>query len=110
MVLENVRSAPWPEIVQKFKLVGYHAQATMVDTKEYYIPQTRTRGYLFACRADAFSETTLEEWTGKFAALKRLASAPIDAFLLDDEDHRVALLRSSVKEGSQVERPWEKAR
>ena len=53
VILENVSGAPWEKKVEIFeKELGYYATWSRVDTKNFYIPQTRMRGYLFAVRKD----------------------------------------------------------
>lgn len=46
MILENVCGAPWGHIKDAFKEIDYHAYHIKVDTKNYYLPQTRERGYM----------------------------------------------------------------
>ncbi|KAJ1552817.1 hypothetical protein HK405_009912, partial [Cladochytrium tenue] len=48
VILENVCSAPWDKVVEKFGTINYTAQYVRADTKFYYIPHTRTRVYLIA--------------------------------------------------------------
>ena len=48
VILENVCSAPWEKVKERFNQAGYHAQFTRLDTKQFYIPHTRTRVYLMA--------------------------------------------------------------
>ena len=42
VILENVCSAPWEGVADRFRDIGYNAQFTRLDTKFYYIPHTRT--------------------------------------------------------------------
>eukprot|EP00959_Pyramimonas_sp_CCMP1952_P111972 2341900-Pyramimonas_sp.AAC.1 len=42
VILENVCSAPWEGVADRFREIGYNAQFTRLDTKFYYIPHTRT--------------------------------------------------------------------
>lgn len=49
VIVENVLSAPWDRSVcPKFRRVGYAAEWTKLDTKAFYIPHTRQRGYMCA--------------------------------------------------------------
>ena len=48
VVQENVCSAPWEEMVGYYAKEGYAATFLRVDTKNHYIPHTRTRIYLLA--------------------------------------------------------------
>jgi len=87
VILENVCNAPWDQVAKRFNDEGYHAQFMRVDTKRFYIPHTRTRVYLFACKAD--DATLVEQWKANVKALERPASATLEAFLFDSDDHRV---------------------
>lgn len=44
VIIENVVSAPWSTLVSRFEAIGYSATCVLVDTKDYYLPQTRQRG------------------------------------------------------------------
>ncbi|GAA5977088.1 hypothetical protein JCM11641_001296 [Rhodosporidiobolus odoratus] len=49
VILENVQNAPWEDGILAFDDIGYSAFAVKnLDTKKYYIPHTRQRGYLVA--------------------------------------------------------------
>ena len=87
IILENVCNAPWDQVQKKFEDEGYHARFMRVDTKRFYIPHTRTRVYLFACKAN--DPTLVEAWKERVKALERPASATLEAFLFDADDPRV---------------------
>ena len=48
VVIENTEQTPWDHMVCHFDEAGYEAGYSKVDTKKYYIPHTRSRGYLVA--------------------------------------------------------------
>ena len=50
VIQENVVSAPWEQIADRWTQHGYIASFTNMDAKHYYIPHTRTRKYLIAVR------------------------------------------------------------
>ena len=69
IILENVCGAPWGVMEKELQQVGYTTASSgsyhdpskptgkrgtthFFDTKFYYIPHTRTRGYLIAIRSD----------------------------------------------------------
>ncbi|EJD41795.1 hypothetical protein AURDEDRAFT_105919 [Auricularia subglabra TFB-10046 SS5] len=87
VILENVCSAPWKRVVKKFEDKGYSATFARVDTKNYYIPHTRTRVYLFA--VDQRQSSLPEQWLDLVKKMERPASASLDAFLLPSDDPRV---------------------
>lgn len=43
VILENVCTAPWGDMVKNFAEINYSAEFCRLDTKKYYIPHTRTR-------------------------------------------------------------------
>ncbi|KAH7064622.1 hypothetical protein B0J12DRAFT_693058 [Macrophomina phaseolina] len=92
IVLENVYGAPWEDCVQRAKKVGYAAEFVRVDTKDYYLPHTRTRGYMVCINKDHFpgdAHAAVGRWKNLMLDSKRRASAPASAFLLPTDDHRV---------------------
>ena len=50
VIIENVFGAPWDKKVELFAKLGYSADYLKLDTKDFYIPHTRQRGYLFAIK------------------------------------------------------------
>ncbi|KAI1336882.1 hypothetical protein F5Y15DRAFT_189801 [Xylariaceae sp. FL0016] len=88
VILENVMNAPWGLITDTwFPLIGYKAQKAYLDTKDYYIPQTRSRGYVLAVDRNLFeeekvSERVFDSWAGLVKKLKAKASVPAAAWLL----------------------------
>jgi site-specific DNA-cytosine methylase len=99
VILENVCSAPWDRVVERFQYHKYSAAWTRVDTKNYYIPHTRTRVYLVA-----FDEKRSElpnTWkTWITSKLKRQASCTLDAFLLPSDDQRIHEARQKLVQES----------
>ncbi|RYP14332.1 hypothetical protein DL765_006435 [Monosporascus sp. GIB2] len=100
ILLENVHSAPWEQMVRVwFPSIDYAAQFVRLDTKNYYIPQTRCRGYLLAVDATLFNskKSIAEDIAGKWAtdikAFQRRASTPIDRWLLPSTDPLADLAR-----------------
>lgn len=95
VILENVCSAPWDRVVEYFEKNGYSATYTRVDTKQYYIPHTRTRVYLVAINKKGSS--TPMEWKKWITdKLKRPASSTLDAFMLPSDDPRIHMSRQKL--------------
>lgn len=94
LVLENVRTAPWSKFAEAFRDVGYFSTVVKVDTKDYYIPQTRQRSYMIAFDAqgrgltDAEKQDILTRATRLIDQFKRPASSPAGMFCLGEEDAR----------------------
>jgi hypothetical protein len=93
VIIENVFGAPWPRKVEIFEERGYAASFLRLDTKDYYIPHTRQRGYLFAVRRASSKKITDDEivkcWEENVRKLKRPASARLDEYMLPNDDPRV---------------------
>ena len=94
VILENVCSAPWDKVVMEFQRIGYSARNTRFDTKQYYIPHTRTRGYLIAVNEK--KSRIPDKWLDLVGKLKRPASSTLDAFLLPSDDPRVSQAREKL--------------
>ncbi|KAF9466118.1 hypothetical protein BDZ94DRAFT_1188147 [Collybia nuda] len=99
VILENVCSAPWEKVQQYFEENGYSASSARVDTKGYYIPHTRTRGYLVAVNSKGSSIP--EKWVNMVRKeLIRPASSTLDAFLLASDDPRIHQARQKLVQES----------
>lgn len=102
LIMENVEGADWAAY-ENFWLpgVGYVALDIRVDSKDYYIPQTRNRRLLIAFDFEFYGDAATaaaQACIGRIKALRRRASSPVDDFLLPDEDPRVVMARVD-KEG-----------
>jgi site-specific DNA-cytosine methylase len=89
IVLENVFGAPWDKIQEVWeKTVGYHCTWARFDTKDYYIPHTRQRGYMICIDKSQLpkGQRAMKDWQALVVAIQRPASSPIDTFTVD-EDH-----------------------
>lgn len=87
VIFENVESAPWHTVVKYvFPLCGYAAMSIKMDTKRYYLPQTRSRKYLIAFSHKAFTpegaRALQAEVKTTVILLERLHSSSVADFLL----------------------------
>ncbi|KAL1633340.1 hypothetical protein SLS56_002976 [Neofusicoccum ribis] len=99
IVLENVYGAPWDDCVKRADAAGYAADYVRVDTKDYYLPQTRTRGYMVCIHRQQFPgnvASAVKTWKELMFEFKRRASAPASAFLLPADDYRVHHFNSQL--------------
>ncbi|KAL4243643.1 hypothetical protein ABKN59_011208 [Abortiporus biennis] len=108
VILENVCSAPWDKVVKYFQQHDYSAKFLRVDTKNYYIPHTRTRVYLLA--VDQANSSLPEKWKVELDKLKRPASSTLDAFLLPTDDPRVHQARQKLVQESSNNPEHQRAR
>ncbi|KIJ55585.1 hypothetical protein M422DRAFT_240196 [Sphaerobolus stellatus SS14] len=103
VILENVCGAPWDKVQSKFAEISYSADFMRLDTKQFYIPHTRTRVYLLA--VDKKRSDIPGDWTKMMKSLYRPASSSLDAFLLPSDDPRIHQAREKfVQENSAVDR------
>ncbi|PRP86950.1 DNA repair protein rad8, partial [Planoprotostelium fungivorum] len=97
VIIENVLNAPWKDLVQKFEEQDYAANFCRLDTKNYYIPHTRCRGYLVAFDRKKGGKTPMtEEWAKMMKSLERSASVTLESFMLDTDDPRVYEAREKL--------------
>ncbi|KAI1416189.1 hypothetical protein F5Y13DRAFT_206216 [Hypoxylon sp. FL1857] len=119
VILENVSGAPWKEAANVwFPFVGYAAGHTKLDTKDFYIPHTRVRGYLIALDSAVFgaeaAEAIIEEWKAiVMDDLPRRASAPVCDWLLPAAHALTERARQDDSEkalGPAVDSDWERSK
>ena len=94
VILENVCGAPWKRVKQYFEREDYSADFMRVDTKQFYIPHTRTRVYLLA--VNKRSSSLPSQWVSKLKQIQRPASSTLDAFLLPSDDPRIHQARERL--------------
>lgn len=109
VIIENVSSGPWQTMQVKFESIGYAAAFQRFDTKHYYIPHTRVRGYMIAVNKKGSSIPA--KWMQLTKALARPASSTLDAFLLPSDDPRIhkgrlALLKLDYGNGPRQAVDW----
>lgn len=98
VILENVVSAPWPKIKTMLEEIGYSAMHRTLDTKQFYIPHTRQRGYLIA--VDLVDSPIPQKWHKMMGTMQRPASVTLDAFLLQSDDPRIHREREKLVQES----------
>ncbi|KAH0366937.1 hypothetical protein KCU65_g4926, partial [Aureobasidium melanogenum] len=119
LVLENVYGAPWDTMLAEYEEEDYASAGVLVDSKNYYLPQTRQRGYMVcvdkhklkACNLDpaAFKENFYE----RMADFRRPVSSPFSSFILPNDDPLVTrasqlMARQSLLDASLREVDWAK--
>ncbi|EEP76120.1 predicted protein [Uncinocarpus reesii 1704] len=96
VILENVFGAPWAKIAEIYKEIDYNAYHASIDTKNFYLPQTRERGYLLCIDQKKLETEAPGKKGGKASLLARMmkrferpASSPVTDFLLKQDDPRL---------------------
>ncbi|EPS29387.1 hypothetical protein PDE_04336 [Penicillium oxalicum 114-2] len=123
VILENVSTAPWDKFADVWTDIDYCAAYVKVDSKSYYLPQTRMRGYLIAIdkrRLDGIASdeqgSDSTKMSERFSALMtkfvRQASSPAGMFLLPENDRRLEQVRKDiatrVEAGTRSDIRWER--
>lgn len=108
-IFENVESAPWPSILQYvLPLCGYAGTVQKLDTKNYYIPQTRSRAYLIAFSHEFFGVEGAKALCGlvgtKVKGLEHRYSSSITDHLLSINSHELHHARNEMELASQMTR------
>ncbi|KAK6528033.1 hypothetical protein TWF281_009290 [Arthrobotrys megalospora] len=99
VILENVCQAPWGDVVRKFEEIGYVAGHSRFDTKNFYIPHTRQRGYLVAFLDSDNSNGNLpEKWVQTVNVKTRPASVSFEEFCLEDDHPKVVEVRVKLQD------------
>ncbi|KAK1750800.1 hypothetical protein QBC47DRAFT_406500 [Echria macrotheca] len=128
IIMENVSGAPW-SMYQDFIFpkIGYAAKFVTLDSKKYYVPQTRQRGYLVAVDSTRITSTMeglpldqpedraatamklVNLWAKLMEESARQASAPVTAFLKPDDDPSTIQSRAEMetKQASRSSSSWD---
>lgn len=108
-IFENVESAPWPSVLAYvLPLCGYAGTVQKLDTKNYYLPQTRSRAYLIAFSHKFFGvegAKALCKLVGtKVKKLEYRYSSSVTDFLLSINSHELHRARNEMELASQMTR------
>lgn len=125
VLLENVALADWAEQHIFWANLGYYFRALKIDSKNFYVPQTRERGYSFAVdklrvakifanrnvnvdelgadqalseKVDRLCTEFYDQWHACMNALQRRASSPYTDFLLDPDDSRLQTAKAMTED------------
>ncbi|KAK1021151.1 hypothetical protein LTS16_026707, partial [Friedmanniomyces endolithicus] len=87
IIFENVQSADWESMLRHYRAIGYDCEGVFIDSKDYYIPHTRQRGYMicFDSRRLGKSGSSAglgKRWSNLMDKFKRRASSSVSDFLL----------------------------
>lgn len=114
VLLENVDGAPWKDMSIEFCGAGYAAFACKVHTKDFYVPQTRKRGYMIAFHEEfaemaGFDLSNIKnEWANALEAYSRRASSPFTDFIYSDDDPMLDQIKRELVISQSLEKPRRK--
>ncbi|MCJ1382603.1 hypothetical protein MMC17_005716 [Xylographa soralifera] len=104
VILENICGAPWSDIENEWKRIGYAAEYIKLDTKNFYIPHTRNRYYMLCIDIGSMLGTRANQAALKWLEIIRKfewpASSPVDAFLFDELDPRLHRATAEINKGT----------
>ncbi|KAK4154178.1 hypothetical protein C8A00DRAFT_33070 [Chaetomidium leptoderma] len=111
VMLENVVGAPWDMYTDLiFPRVCYVARRIKLDSKEFYLPQTRQRGYLVAVDAQSIglekATAIAEAWMVQLTKCKRPPSSSISAFLRPTDDPGAIQARADMESKTSYNAEW----
>jgi site-specific DNA-cytosine methylase/superfamily II DNA or RNA helicase len=102
VILENVRSAPYDRFHKCYRDIDYEVGGVFVDSKNYYLPHTRQRGYLvcFDKRKAARKEIdgAGKAWQELMSKFRRQASSSVSEFMLPND--KIRAQQTSLDENS----------
>ncbi|KAK5743775.1 hypothetical protein LTR17_002397 [Elasticomyces elasticus] len=108
VIFENVQSAPWDKQLMQYRELGYDCEGVCVDSKDYYIPHTRQRGYMVCFDVSGLKDRSVglgKRWQDLMEQFKRPASSAVSAFLMPSDQ---VVLRNMGEEASLREVNWAK--
>jgi site-specific DNA-cytosine methylase len=88
VILENVKSAPYDRMHKYYRKIGYEVGGVMLDSKNYYVPQTRQRGYLVCFDKKKATEGVKgagKAWQKLMSKFRRPASSSVSEFMLPND-------------------------
>jgi site-specific DNA-cytosine methylase/SNF2 family DNA or RNA helicase len=106
VLLENVYTAHWNKMLEHYENIGYESVGVRLDSKDYYLPQTRQRGYMACFNQEKMGSAKASpgvEWTSLMEKFRRAASAPASSFLQQSNEAQVMLDEPTTREVD-----WEK--
>jgi site-specific DNA-cytosine methylase len=92
VILENVKNAPYDHMMHCYRDIGYEVGGVLLDSKNYYLPQTRQRGYLVCFDKSKASAGKLDgagkAWEQLMSKFRRPASSSVAEFMLPNDQIR----------------------
>jgi site-specific DNA-cytosine methylase len=88
VILENVKGGPYDLMMDCYRKIDYLPAGCLLDTKNFYLPHTRQRGYLVCfdkTKATGNIDGIEKKWTSLMADFRRHASSSVADFMLPDE-------------------------
>lgn len=128
VILENIGSAPWLHskldkndahqtgLDKHFQDLGYVTSYMKLDTKDFYLPHTRQRGYMACVLRENFKhgQATLDTLARTFPTLvtklERQASVPMETLMLDFDSPLLGANEKANEEKKRAPTAWKKCK
>ena len=108
VILENVKNAPYDLMIECYRNIGYEFGGVLLDSKNYYLPQTRQRGYLaFFDKSKATTEGiggAGKAWQELMSKFRRSASSSVSEFMLPND--KIRAQQTSLDDNNSKEYDW----
>ena len=108
IIFENVIGAAWGRMLEHYREIGYDCKGAYVDTKDYYIPHTRQRGYMVCFDTSRGQGSNMSgfgtKWQDLMEKFRRHASSPVSSFLLPND--QVTIRQQSRDDDATREVDW----
>lgn len=92
VILENVKSAPYDLMTECYRDIGYEVGGVLLDSKNFYVPQTRQRGYLVCFDKSKATTESMDgvgkTWQDLMSKFRRPASSSVAEFMLPNDKIR----------------------
>ena len=92
VILENVKNAPYDLMTECYRNIGYEVGGVLLDSKNYYLPQTRQRGYLVCFDKSKATTESIDgagkAWQEAMSKFRRSASSSVAEFMLPNDKIR----------------------
>lgn len=113
VILENVLKFPWGQTEKLWQAANYATQVALLDSKDFYLPQTRQRGYMIGVlRREGFdAEAAVKKWFNVLTELQRRASSPFTDFVFAEDDPQMEKYnRQAIVSVPNKNLPWKRCR
>ncbi len=120
VILENVCKFPWRYVEKLWQDAGYATNVAYLDSKDFYLPQTRQRGYMIGLHREELenrqvglvADDAVKKWFDVLGNLQRRASSPFTEFILADDDVELQKYnqQAAVLITPNKNVPWDKCR
>ena len=95
-------------MLQYYRDIDYICEGVLVDTKDYYLPHTRQRGYMVCFDRTKLRDEDIAQgqWQKHMENFKRPASSPFSDFMMNTNDVELRNRPQARDDDQQREVDW----